>query len=76
MCSDSSLIKFNKTVQMFNMSVNFRDIYKEGRPHFRKLIRPSTFFNAFYVIYKLSEIKDDMKVVSQLPCLFGHPVVK
>ena len=27
-----------------------------------------------YVIYQLSKIKDDIQVVSQFPCLLGHPV--
>ena len=42
------------------------------RPHFGKL---STFFDALYAIYQLSEIKDDIQAVSQFPCLLGHPVV-
>ena len=54
---------------MFYISVNFIET-KKGRPHFGKLIR----FNAFYVIYQLSEIKDDIQVVSKFPCLLGHPV--
>ena len=34
----------------------------------------SLFFGALYVIYQLSEIKDDIQVVPQFPCLMGHPV--
>ena len=34
----------------------------------------SLFFGALYVIYQLSEIKDDIQVVPQFPCLLGHPV--
>ena len=33
-----------------------------------------SFFDAFHVIYKLSEIKDDIQVVSQFLCLLRHPV--
>ena len=33
-------------------------------------------FGALYTIYQLSEIKDDIQVVSQFPCLLGHPVIK
>ena len=32
------------------------------------------FFDAFYVIYQLSETKDDIQVVSEFPCLLGHPL--
>ena len=34
-----------------------------------------SFFNALHVIYQLSEIKDDIQVVSQFLCLLGHPVI-
>ena len=34
----------------------------------------SFFFDALSVIYHLSEIKDDIQVVSQLQCILGHPV--
>ena len=33
-----------------------------------------SFFGALYIIYQLSEIKDDIQVVSQFPCLLEHPV--
>ena len=31
-------------------------------------------FAALYVIYQLSEIQDNIQVVSQFSCLLGHPV--
>ncbi len=43
------------------------------RPHFGKL---STFFDALYAIYQLSEIKDDIQAVSQFPCLLGHAEIE
>ena len=60
-------IENQQTVQMFNISVNFKD-------YFGKVIRLSIFFYVHSVIYQLLEIKDDIQVVSQFPCLLGHPV--
>ena len=57
------ILKINKTDQMFNISVNYRK-HKEGRPQFGKLN------------YQLSEIKDDIQIVSLFPCLSGHPVTQ
>ena len=31
-------------------------------------------FFAFFAMHYISEIKDDFQVVSQFPCLLGHPV--
>ena len=31
-------------------------------------------FFTFFAIHTISEIKDDFQVVSQIPCLLGHPV--
>ena len=73
-CQDSSLLKINKTVQMFNISVNFKDTKKVD--HILKISSDfQSLFDALYVIYQLSEIKDDIQAVSQFPCLLGHPVV-
>ena len=33
-----------------------------------------SYFDSLYVISQLSQIKDDIQVVSQFPCLLGHPV--
>ena len=33
-----------------------------------------SFFDALYVIYQWSKIKDDIQVVFQFPCLSEHPV--
>ena len=65
-CPDSSLLKIKKTVQMFNNSVNFKDTKIVGQ------ILES--YYRLYAIYHLLEIKDDIQVVSQFPCLLGHPV--
>ena len=59
---------------MFYISVIFK-ITKKGRLHFGKLIRLKSFIDALNVIYQLSEIKDDIDVVSQFPCLLRHPVL-
>ena len=34
-----------------------------------------SFFDAFNEIYQLPEIKHEIHVVSQFPCLLGHPVL-
>ena len=40
----------------------------------KSLLDVQSFFDALYVIYQISEIKDDSLFVSQFPCLLGHPV--
>ena len=54
---------------MFSISVNFKDPKKVDH-----ILESSLDFYALYVVYQLSEIKDDIEVVSQFPCLLGHPV--
>ena len=34
------------------------------------------FSDAIYVIYQLLEMKDNIQVVFQIPCLLGHPIRK
>ena len=46
---------------------NFYDPRKVD--HILERLEVQSFFNALYVIYQLSEIKDDIQVVSQFPCL-------
>ena len=58
---------------MFNISVNFKDTKKVDHILERSLDVWS-FFDSLYVIYQLSEIKDDIRVISQFLCLLGHPV--
>jgi len=59
---------------MFNISVNFKDTKKVD--HILEIsLDFQSFFDALYVIYQLSEIKDDIQAVSQFPCLLGHSVV-
>ncbi len=53
---------------MFNNSVNFKDKKIVGQ------ILES--YYRLYVIYHLLEIKDDIQVISQFPCLLGLPVHK
>ena len=64
---DSRLLKIIKTVQMFNISVNFKDTKKVDH-----ILESS--LDALYVIYQLSKIKDDIQVFSEFPCLLGHSV--
>ena len=65
----------NKTVQMLNNSVNFKDTKKVDHILESSLDFQSYFYE-FFVIYQLSEIKDDSQVVSHFLCLFGLPVVR
>ena len=65
----------NKTVQMLNNSVNFKDTKKVDHILESSLEFQSYFYECF-VIYQLSEIKDDSQVVSHFLCLFGLPVVR
>ena len=58
---------------MFNISVNFKDTKNvnhilESSSDFLSL------FDALDIIHQFSEIKDDIQVGSQIPCLLGHPV--
>ena len=64
--ADSSLLKIIKIVQMFNISVNFKDTAKvahilESSLDFTSLV------DALYIIYQLSEIKARVQVFSQFP---------
>ena len=65
------LKNINKTVEMFNISVNLKDAKKVDHIMESSLDYQSL-FDALYVIYQPSEIKDDIKVVSQFSCLLGH----
>ena len=58
---------------MFNISVFFKDT-KKGEHILESSLDLKSFFDAFNVIYQVSEIKDDIHVVSQFPCLLEHPV--
>ena len=60
-CPDSSLRKLNKAIQTFNISVDFKDT--------KKLDNILEIVDAPYVISQLSEIIDDIQVVSLFPCL-------
>ena len=60
---------------MFNNSVNFKDTKKVDHILESSLDFQSYFYE-FFVIYQLSEIKDDSQVVSHFLCLFGLPVVR
>jgi len=53
---------------MFNISVNFKDTKNVDH------ILENWFLMHFYIIINFSEINDDIQVVSQFPCLTGHPV--
>ena len=51
--------------------------FKDGRRQTTFLKAHKTcilYFDTLFVIYQLSEIKDDFQVVSSFPCLLGHPV--
>ena len=50
---------------------NFKDTKKVDH-----ILENSFFFDEIYVIYQLSEIKDDIRFVSQFLCLLRHPVEK
>ena len=58
---------------MFYISFNFKNTKKKDHSSESSLDLQS-FFDAFYVISQLSEIKNDIQVVSQFPCLLGRPV--
>ena len=49
---------------------NFKDTKKGDH-----ILENSFFFDEIYVIYQLSEIKDDIRFVSQFLCLLRHPVL-
>ena len=55
---------------MFNSSVNFKDTKKIDR-----ILESSSdvqsFLNAIYVIYQLSEVKDDIQVRLLIPMFIG-----
>ena len=54
---------------MFNILVDFKDL-----DHIlESSLDVQSFLDIVYVVYQLSEIKDDIQVVSQFPCLFGTP---
>ena len=58
---------------MFNISVNFKD--KKNLDHTLESSLDVKFLvEALFVIYQLSDIKDDIHVISQFPCLLGHTV--
>ena len=59
---------------MFQNLVDFKDTKKVDYILESSLDVHSSAFDALYVIHQLSEIKDDIKFVSQFPCLLGHPV--
>jgi len=57
-CPDSSLLKINKIVQMLDISINFED---KKVDHILEIsLDFQSFIDALYVIYQLSEIKDDI----------------
>ena len=58
---------------MFNISVNFKDTKKVDQI-LESSLDFQSFLDALYVIYQLWEIKDEIQVVAQFPCLLGHPV--
>ena len=58
---------------MLNISVNLQNT-KSLDHIFKSSLDFQSFFNGLYVIYQLSEIKDDIHVVFLFPCLLGHPV--
>ena len=59
---------------MFNISVKiFKDTEKSDH-NLESSLDLKFLFDALDVIHQLSEIKDDIKFVSQFPCLLGHPV--
>jgi len=58
---------------MLNISVNFKDIKKVDHI-FKSSLDFQSFCAQVNFIYQLSEIKDDIQVVSHFPCLLGHPV--
>ena len=58
-CPDSRLLKINKTVQIFYTSVNLKDKRKVDHILVSSL-KVQSFFDAFYVIYQLSKINDDI----------------
>ena len=49
--------------------------YKKGADHFMNSSRDGQpCFYIFFAMQQILEIKDDFQVVSQFPCLLGHPV--
>ena len=57
-CPDSSLLKINKIVQMLDISINFED---KKVDHILEIsLDFQSLIDALYVIYQLSEIKDDI----------------
>ena len=54
MCPDSSLLKTNKTVQIFNISVKKKDIRKVG---FENSLDVQSFFGALYVVFNYRKSK-------------------
>ena len=68
------LYSINQAVQMLNISVNLKDTKKVDLIYFGKLRRFQSFLGALYVIYQLSDIKDDIQVISSFLCLLEHLV--
>ena len=62
---------FNKTVERFNISVNLKDTKKVDHILESSL---GVLFRCTLLSFINKEIEDDIKVVSQFPCLLGHPV--
>ena len=55
---------------MIYISANFKD--SKNADHILKTYNLCMIH--FLSFYQISEIKDDFQVVSQFPCLLGHPV--
>ena len=59
---------------MLNISVNLQNT-KSLDHIFKSSLDFQSFYNGLYVIYQLSEHKDDIQVISQFSWLLGHPKV-
>ena len=60
---------------MLNISVNLKDTKKLDLIYFGKLRRFQSFFDALYVIYELSDIKDDIGAPCILYNLLMQPFI-
>ena len=56
-CPDSFLFDNNKIVQMFYVSVNFKDIYIEYRPDSEELRRHVIFYDTHFLYKKRFDLK-------------------
>ena len=68
--SDSKLFNHKEILQMFNISINFKDTKKAD--HILKISLLSLYFVIYH--YQLMEIENDFQCRHLNPILLGHPV--